>query len=141
MNPTFLDRVFFSCRFRYNIKEARLAKHLAFIHDVGTLRGQRGEALYNWKSTTEDQNGIETGKAGCLGLEVQDIRKEMEDDKPASLKLSVLDRLLDELAVLCDWSNLGKHPFQKPYRRPPVVLQDIYRPLSARESAYITQAS
>jgi len=123
----------------YNIKEARLAKHLAFIHDVGTLRGQRGEALYNWKSTTEDQNGIETGKAGCLGLEVQDIRKEMEDDKPPSLKLSVLDRLLDELAVLCDWSNLGKHPFQKPYRRPPVVLQDIYRPLSARESAYITQ--
>jgi hypothetical protein len=30
-----------------------------------------------WASTTEDQDGIQTGKAGCLGLELEKIIKDV----------------------------------------------------------------
>ncbi|PLW58699.1 hypothetical protein PCANC_00264 [Puccinia coronata f. sp. avenae] len=123
-------------RRKYDLQEPKLAKQLSWIHDAP---GKGRELLLNWKSTTEDQNGIETGKAGCLGLELESIRNEMDIGNPRSLKLSDLDLLLDELALSSRWSNIGTHSFRKPYRRPSTVLRDIYARVSPRESAYITQ--
>lgn len=126
-------------RRKYNLQETRLAKYLVHIFNVNTGRGQRGEALLRWNATTEDQHGIPVGKDGCLGLEVHNIRLNMDTEPPSSIKLAQLDRLLDELAAHSPWSSLGDVAFRKPPRPQTEILKDIYEPLSARESAYITQ--
>jgi hypothetical protein len=78
--------LFSSCHFRYDLQEPKLAKQLSWIHDAP---GKGRELLLNWKSTTEDQNGIETGKAGCLGLELESIRNEM-------VRIGILNQLTSD---------------------------------------------
>ncbi|POW05905.1 hypothetical protein PSHT_10595 [Puccinia striiformis] len=120
-------------------EKSRLGSYLGMIFAVSTKSGHRGEPLVKWDSVQEDEQGIERGKPGCLGLELQKIIQDLPRDDTESPTLAVVDRLLDELAVLSNWSNIGKHPFRKPYRRPTFILQDLYQSLSPREAAYMTQ--
>ncbi|KAH9462629.1 hypothetical protein MJO28_002604 [Puccinia striiformis f. sp. tritici] len=126
-------------RRKYGLQETRLGSYLGMIFAVSTKSGHRGEPLVKWDSVQEDEQGIERGKPGCLGLELQKIIQDLPRDDTESPTLAVVDRLLDELAVLSNWSNIGKHPFRKPYRRPTFILQDLYQSLSPREAAYMTQ--
>ncbi|KAI9618950.1 hypothetical protein H4Q26_012207 [Puccinia striiformis f. sp. tritici PST-130] len=126
-------------RRKYGLQESRLGSYLGMIFAVSTKSGHRGEPLVKWDSVQEDEQGIERGKPGCLGLELQKIIQDLPRDDTESPTLAVVDRLLDELAVLSNWSNIGKHPFRKPYRRPTFIFQDLYQSLSPREAAYMTQ--
>ncbi|KAA1122412.1 hypothetical protein PGTUg99_037495 [Puccinia graminis f. sp. tritici] len=127
-------------RRKYDIREKKLAGFFRMIFHVSTGPGQRGEMLKLWDSATEDQDGIQTGKAGCLGLELQKILEDVQVGQTGSLKLSVVDRLLEELAARSKWSNLGYHiPQDHSHRSATAILYDLYAPLSPRESAYMTQ--
>ncbi|OAV99744.1 hypothetical protein PTTG_00480 [Puccinia triticina 1-1 BBBD Race 1] len=123
----------------YGLKEAKLGKYLGTLFSVQTGRGKRGEGLVAWNSTTEDQNGLETGRAGCLGLELEKILTEGGHNKYEVLKLSDVDQFLDELAAKSPWSNLGKGPARPPPRPDTDILHNLYIPLSARQAAYMTQ--
>ncbi|KAG8917729.1 hypothetical protein FRC02_002899, partial [Tulasnella sp. 418] len=80
-------------RRRYDLKETRLAKHLATCLEVPTNEGTRGHRLKNW---TED------GSSGCLGDEVRRVMMLSPLVTPVrsiSLSRSGRDSTIDRIAT------------------------------------------
>ncbi|EGG05477.1 uncharacterized protein MELLADRAFT_107575 [Melampsora larici-populina 98AG31] len=126
-------------RRKYNLQETKLGQHLAHVLKVANQK--QAEGLLRWNQTTVNQNGVNVGKDGCLGLEVGKILRKTFNtrEEPYSLCLSDVDRLLDELAAKSVWSNLKDCESRKPPRNARLILQDLYDTLSPRQAAYMTQ--
>ncbi|KAG0144175.1 hypothetical protein CROQUDRAFT_134532 [Cronartium quercuum f. sp. fusiforme G11] len=123
----------------YNMQEKTLARHIAGIYLVTNKPGTLGEKLLLWDQTSPDNNGVEIGTDGCLGLEVAKICAARFGGDTRSLTLCDVDRLLDELAANSAWSNLGDVTSTKPARKPLPVLKELFETLSPRQAAFMTQ--
>ncbi|KAG8965975.1 hypothetical protein FRC03_012710 [Tulasnella sp. 419] len=117
-------------RRRYDLKETRLAKHLATCLEVPTNEGTRGHRLKNW---TED------GSSGCLGDEVRRVMMLSPLVTPVrSISLSRVDELLDELALHSPFSELRNSSNHQP-RPQMAIISDLYSTLNPSGAAVMTQ--
>ena len=154
-----LFRLFFpeeDVRRRYNVKETVLARTLAtevfgLCVDVGSV----GDAcrLMQW---SEYVDAADVSKKGCLGTEVERTLADRYSVRSCccffsqrtlifpkhrqgrSPSIQRIDALLDELATLSGYSNVGF--FQpRPHRTRISILRDLYLDLNPLEAKFITQ--
>ncbi|KIJ55558.1 hypothetical protein M422DRAFT_240172 [Sphaerobolus stellatus SS14] len=126
-------------RRRYDLQETTLARHLVKdVFGIPTDGHGAGRVLMGW-SEYPDPTEKTTSKLGCLGLEVEKALKiRLSGRQGTSPSLQHVDELLDELASLSGFSNLGGS--RKRIRRPrAAILRDIYANLDPREAKFMTQ--
>ncbi|KAH9818899.1 ATP dependent DNA ligase domain-containing protein [Melampsora americana] len=126
-------------RRKYNLQETKLAQHLVNVFKVSNQK--QAERLLKWNQTMINQDGLNVGQDGCLGLEVNKLLQTLFDSREETyaLSLSDVDRLLDELAAKSVWSNLKDSKVRKPPRNARLILHDLFDTLSPRQAAYMTQ--
>ncbi|KAF8586434.1 hypothetical protein K439DRAFT_1387139 [Ramaria rubella] len=133
-------RLFFpeeDVRRRYNIKETILAKTLA-INVFGLSIGEygTGRELVEW---SDYPDAVDKARLGCLGVEVEKaLAKRHSRRQGPSPGIQKIDNLLDELASLSGYSNLGSHHLRSQRSRV-TILRDLYLNLEPLESKFITQ--
>lgn len=130
-------------RRRYGLKETLLAVELPKALNFSD------PSLAAWKdgdSAIRSLCDASTRRSACFGSALETVFRSRRDksllDSP-SISLEALDRLLDELASLSDFTaaevRLEWMCNSRPKRSRSSILADLFGPLSAREAAWLAQ--